>query len=344
MRTVQDVITTAPSTGKVYTTFSRAHKALNLPSEQHAFEVLSAEQPVIAVLSKYLRSNKGDTFVFNGEAWLITLACFLKLLTFGRKARVVAVDMVLRAPRGPRGKAIALLRKVLWKQVDRFIHYFRDIKGFTRHYGISEKKSTYVPFKSNIYAEAISTTKAGCDSATAADGAYIFSAGRSLRDYQTLIEAARINGLPTAILFTSLADWAAHGTHADISNLPNNVRLIRDEGGKEGWISGLAGARIVAIPTLPESLCASGIGTYLDAMALGKPVVITRGPGADDVLDSKLARFVPAQNPQALADQLQQLWNDRPAAAQLAANGRDYALSLGDESSLLRRIFAAALE
>lgn len=324
---------------RIFTTFANAKdKAGALPLTVPV-TVLDRHNRLRNLIASYVNSKPTELFVFNGEVSLITAACLIKLCSPTARGRIVAVDMVLRVPKTAKARLAAWVRSRLWTQVDQYIHYFKDLRGFSSHYGIGAVKSDYVPFKANLFAEAI----AHKDKFGLADGNYVFSAGRSLRDYQTLIEAARISGLPTAILFTSQSDWAAHGTALDIDNLPSNVRLIPDTGGKQGWLEGLQGARMVVVPTLPESICASGIGTYLDAMALGKPVIISRGPGADDVLTDQQARFVAPAEPEALAQAMRQLWDNNNAATTLAANGQRYALGLGDEQALLARIFCEAL-
>lgn len=326
-----------PRADRIYTTFRNVPELPPRLYPNKAVITFDQAKPRTAVAWAYLTSQASDTFIFNGEADLISITCILKWLSPVPKGRIVAVDMVLRKPKTQRARLMSKVRRKLWQQVDRFVHYFKDIRGFTEHYGIQPDNSVYVPFKSNIYKDAIDTTANAQQ-----EGSYVFSAGRSLRDYTTLIDAARISGLPTAILFTSQADWAAHGTHVDLSELPPNVRLIADNGDPQGWLDGLKNARIVVVPTLPESLCASGIGTYLDAMMLKKPVIITRGPGADDVLNPTQAIFVPAQDPHALAQQMKLLWSDSKKAHQLAEKGHAYVRSLGDEQALTRRIFAAA--
>jgi glycosyltransferase involved in cell wall biosynthesis len=333
-------------TGKVrriFTTFAKTHQVLNAAELQRRHDcevaVIDGRRRRRRTALHYLNSQPDDLFVFNGEVDLISLACLLKILLPGLRGKIVAVDMVLRKPTTAKARIIAKIRSFLWKRVDLFIHYFKNIEGFSRYYGITASKSVYVPFKSNILSQA---SAPGAGSALA-EGEYVFSAGRSLRDYETLIAAARKTGLPFAILFTSEADWAAHGTFVDLTNLPPNLRLIHDDGSQEGWINGLKQARIVVVPTQPDSICASGIGTYLDAMALGKPVVITRGPGADDVLNGNQAAFVQPRDPEGLAQVLQSLSQDDDRRMALAEQGRAYAHALGGERELLSRIFAAAM-
>ncbi|MCB1772207.1 MAG: glycosyltransferase family 4 protein [Gammaproteobacteria bacterium] len=328
---------------RIFTTFGGVRNLLERHAagdwNGHAVTVFDSAHEQHRILWRYAWSRPGDLFVFNGEANLVSAACVLRRLMPTARGRIVAADMVLRKPEGAVARLKARIRRSLWRRVNLFLHYFRDLRCYESHYGIGPERSRYVAFKANVFSDALKAAEAPQRD----DGAYVFSAGRSLRDYQTLLEAAKLTDLPFAILFTSTADWAAHGTFVDIRDLPPNVRLVADDGGKAGWLRGLKEARIVAIPTRPESICASGIGTCLDAMALGKPVVITRGPGADDVLTDGQACFVPPRDAQALASTLEKLWHDDARRREIASRGHRYAMQLGDEEALMARILEASL-
>jgi glycosyltransferase involved in cell wall biosynthesis len=68
-------------------------------------------------------------------------------------------------------------------------------------------------------------------------------------------------------------------------------------------------------------------------MALGKPVIISRGPGVDDVLHDE-AVFVEPENVDALAAAVSRIWHDDAERERLAAKGRRYAEALGGTARL----------
>ena len=73
----------------------------------------------------------------------------------------------------------------------------------------------------------------------------------------------------------------------------------------------LRGARLVVLPMLRDRIRAAGISTYLNAMLLGKCVIISEGPGVSDVLSPEQAIFVPPEDPAALAGAIARAWEDR---------------------------------
>ena len=118
------------------------------------------------------------------------LAAYL-LLRPWRRVPLLAVDLVLRQPFNLRHKLSAALKRLLFTRVDHFIHYFKDISGYTRHFGIPAARSSYVPFKVNINDVALSPDEIREE--------YVFTMGVSLRDYDTFIRAVAEVPYPAAI-------------------------------------------------------------------------------------------------------------------------------------------------
>ena len=96
------------------------------------------------------------------------------------------------------------------------------------------------------------------------------------------------------------------------------------------------------IPILSDSLCASGIGTYLNAMLMGKCVIISEGPGASDLLSNE-AIMVPADDTSALIDAINRLGRIENFAEKVALSGQRFAESLGGEQDLLQRILDSVI-
>lgn len=284
-----------------------------------------------AALGLYRKGLTRDAVFFNQPAGLLFAFLALRaLLPIGR-ARVVVFDIILPKPgRSAGGRLSAALKRSLLRRVDLFILHVKEPGGLEAYYGVPRAKSVFVPFKVNGLEE--------LGRVDATDRGYILAPGRSWRDYPTFCAAMARVPHPAKILMPRAAgEGEAHGmVGLGGAALPPNVEVVHDDGTPESWARFLGGARVVALPISPESISAAGNSTYIQAMALGKPVVITDCPGARGILeDGRTALIVPQGDPEAMAAALRRAWEDGPLRRRLAEEGRAYALSLGGEDRLL---------
>ncbi|MGH2514464.1 MAG: glycosyltransferase family 4 protein [Ktedonobacterales bacterium] len=107
----------------------------------------------------------------------------------------------------------------------------------------------------------------------------VCAVGLEFRDYDTLAQAAR--GLHAYVRIAAASTWSHHSAFTGTPNLPRNVTVqsytylpLRDL---------YAAARVVAVP-LHEVDNQAGITVILEAMAMGKPVVVTATRGQTDVV------------------------------------------------------------
>jgi glycosyltransferase involved in cell wall biosynthesis len=249
---------------------------------------------------------------------------------------LVASDVVLRRPENARAQLSTFAKKMLFRQVDWFVHHFKDLGGFERYYGIGPDRSTYVPFKPNL--------RNRYDVQPREDGDYIVCLGRSLRDYDTFLAAVEKTGLPAAITKPNFEELREHRSRftRSLDQLPSNVRILEDDGSDQSMIRILSGAKLVALPVLKESICASGISVYLNSMLLGKCVILSEGPGSSDILRDE-ALFVPPEDPGALASMMERAWNDDALRLHTARTALRYAVGLGGEADLRQRILDAVV-
>lgn len=171
--------------------------------------------------------------------------------------------------------------------------------------------------------------------APANDG-YILAVGNDTRrDYTTLVRAASAWKVPVKILTKRTID----------EPLPANVELLHGS-----WHSPAVTDRelrelyrraaVVVVPVV-DAIQPSGQSVALQAMACGRPVVLSRTRGLwteDDFIDGEHLKLVPHSEPQALADAVQSmLENPRDAAAMgglACARTRD----LGDIDGFAHRL------
>jgi glycosyltransferase involved in cell wall biosynthesis len=278
-----------------------------------------------------------DVILIDCDPALTLKISALFLIFWFRRKPIVALDLVLRRPTTRKAKLLTKLKKLFFSRVDYFIHYFRQLDHFQKYFGIGPERSSYVPFKSNIKGRFAYTPDF--------DGEYVLCFGNSERDFDTFIRTVGQLPYPAAIPRPNFSALRAHSSKFTISlsDLPPNLQLLENNGSLEDSIRIMGNAKIVALPIVPERIGASGIGTYLTAMVLGKCVIVTEGPGATDVLTDQ-ALFVPPADPEALAEMIRLAWEDRGLRERVARSGNRYAESCGGVPELRERVLDKIVE
>jgi len=287
---------------------------------------------VLSTPGQFLSSAPAcDAILINCDPGLTyKLAALFSLFPWRRKP-IIALDLVLRRPISQGSRFTRPFKKFLLGSVDHFIHYFRDLDGYQKYFGIGKSRSSYVPFKSNIQGHHSSTTDS--------DGDYVLCFGRSERDYDTFFEAMSTLPYPGAIPAPNFPLLSRHSSRftLPLSKLPHNIRILENDDSVPGALEIISKARVVTLPIVAGRISASGVGTYLAAMHLGKCVIITEGPGSSDVLADE-ALFVPPENAPALATMIRKAWEDRETREKIAAAGQRYAESCGTSADLYQRV------
>jgi len=154
--------------------------------------------------------------------------------------------------------------------------------------------------------------------AAQANRGYVLSVGREQRDYQTLVDAVRPLRIRCVIVAGSAWSHRALGS----LTVPDHVELR--EGLSYPALRDLyRGARVVAVPVLPDVDYAAGVNGVLEAMSCARPVVVSDTPGLEGyVRNGEDGRLVPAGDSESLRIVLQELWEDRSQAERLALAGR----------------------
>ena len=230
-----------------------------------------------------------DVVVISNEARQLLAFCLLKLLLPWARWQIVSVDLVVQRPTSWQEWIRTRIARLIFRQVGLFLLFFKDTRELEKVYGLDHRKIRYVPFKINSYDLVLTHP--------VSDEGFILSCGQSKRDYATLCRA--MEGLPYTARILARPPQSArkHGTTFDFRSCPANVGWVTDDGSNASWVDWIARARCLVLPVLPDTLAASGISTYLLAMALGKCVVITDSPATVRLVDSGEAVIVPPANP-----------------------------------------------
>lgn len=144
----------------------------------------------------------------------------------------------------------------------------------------------------------------------------IVSTGRTGRDLRTLVAAAELVDAPFRIHVD--AQWTGPApTNVDFAVGAPYSDVLDD----------LCRAAVVAISLLPPGAIGSaGLTEINDALALGKPIVMTANPYIDvDLVGVGCGRTVGLGDVAGWAGVLGELWNDAAARAQMGRSGRAYA-------------------
>lgn len=147
----------------------------------------------------------------------------------------------------------------------------------------------------------------------------VCSAGLEWRDYPTLIEAVR--DLPELkVRLAAASPWSKHANETEKRELPPHVQARRYSYAELREL--YARSAVVVVP-LYENDFQAGVTTLLEAMAMGKPVIVTRTTGQTDVVvDGENGLTVPPGDAEALRAALQRLRSDSELRRRLGENAR----------------------
>jgi glycosyltransferase involved in cell wall biosynthesis len=323
---------------RIYSNFQRFK---SIAEESGEFELIDVDAPekVWSAWQIFWAASTQDIVVVNIDHRRLYQLCLFRTLFFWKRFKLVSVDILLRRSTHWKRKLFRYYQRFMLRQVDRFILYFRNTSHYENLFGLRRDRIRYVPFKVNDWELGIDRYEAD-----PASGEYVICAGQTLRDVNTFIKACEKAGVPAVLLTPGKEMMKRHGTQLAFETLPANVVLEHHTDGKEEtFLKWLKEAAIVVIPRFKTDISSSGISTYLSSMASWRCVVISQGPGAEDVLTDGQAVVVPAEDVEILAQTLKRLWNDPLERSRIALRGRKYAEEVQGEERLLRDILRVSV-
>jgi glycosyltransferase involved in cell wall biosynthesis len=257
---------------------------------------------LLAALLIKLRWRHPPRTVIGDATWDITSRRLERLYPRVAKALPVAARLVVRAIDGPH-----VVYGVLSTE---------EAREFPKRWGVSSGRVAYTAF---------CATMPLARQAESTDGDYIFAGGNSYRDYETLVDA--VCGLAVPVVMAS--SWTASRP------LPANVTLTSMN--PADYDRALLGAKAVVVPIRAASRSA-GQQTYLNAMLMGKPVIVTDAPGVRDHIVDGETGWIVAPDPAALRQAIQ--WVLDPVNAATVARVTETARRSVEEGFLKDHYFA----
>lgn len=203
------------------------------------------------------------------------------------------------------------IRSLLYRFMARYatkivVYSEAQLGSYVELYGLSATKLVCVRYHT--------TCTYNC---TAVDGDYVFAGGDYTRDYKTLVEAVR--GLPYRVVIA-----ARRREYFRNINVPANVTVLTTTPCE--FIHLMAESHVVVVPLCGGLAHSGGQQTYLNAMALGKPVIVADDCGADEYIrDGLTGIVVPPGDPEALRRAIQSVFTDDEFARSLSENAREAA-------------------
>ncbi|MGQ9670742.1 MAG: glycosyltransferase family 4 protein [Desulfosoma sp.] len=167
-------------------------------------------------------------------------------------------------------------------------------------------------------------------------GNYIFSIGNDPgRDFETLLKA--VEGLNVQVIIKT-SDHRLPG----VETMPN-VSVIRERISFDELRSLYNHARLVVLP-LKETVHAGGVNSLLEAMSMGKPVIVSGSSGiADYYRAGRDAEEVPVGDAKKLRSAIVDLLQDATRARELGCRARCRMVEKFSRPVFERRLFEALL-
>ncbi len=273
-----------------------------------------------------------DVTILNALGSVTFLILLLKMIGIYR-SRVIILDPIFVKPEGLKQQLIAYIKGFLINSADALLIYAKNNEGVRKHFRVKNEIMHYVPFKVNgldLIVEKFSNKE---------NKGYVFSGGRSRRDYALLITvAAELPAIQFKIVCPANEKLAEENCSIYQGALPANVEIINDNGTLDEFLDVMSQSDMVVLPTTTDNIAPAGISVYLNAMAVKKPVIISKGPAVDGVISADQAIMVEAGKKAELKSAIEDLFHDAGRKHSLAMNGYNYAMSLGDESELFKSV------
>ncbi|MCZ0963434.1 glycosyltransferase family 4 protein [Paracoccus benzoatiresistens] len=217
---------------------------------------------------------------------------------FRQKVRIIAYNFNLGAlPQGPR----RTLARLAAGQIDRFVvHSPLEVPSYAEYLGVPSEKVSFIPLQRG---------KIDIAREEEAREPYLLALGSANRDYASLIAAVDELGIRTIIVTRPEA----------IEALPRSPHVTFMSGLSQRQCNELMARARISVTPVANQETASGQITFLTAMQLGVPVVVTRCPGtAGYIEDGRTGLLVEPGDVGHLKSAIEALWTSEARRSVLA--------------------------
>ena len=208
------------------------------------------------------------------------------------------------------------LSKIANRGVRKYVVWAKhEMKDYPRALGLPEDKFTYIPFH---------TTTEGYDFRVE-QGDYIFAGGDGDRDYSTLIDA--VKGIPVKVVIATRTKINGY-----LKEKYPNVSV--EATSHEDFRKLMASCLMVVVPMKGGLLHSGGQQTYLNAMSMGKPVIVCSPAAGDYIEHWKTGVVLPNGDVNGLRDAIVRLMNDSRLAIEMGRAAEDTAKLFSTENTM----------
>jgi glycosyltransferase involved in cell wall biosynthesis len=225
--------------------------------------------PIAQALLAYFASGRYDAILSDGEHIGIPLALLLKL----RRSNVahVTIGHRLSTPK----KRLFFRKLGVHSHIARIaVHSTLQRELAIRELGITEEQIALVPYQVD--------TDFWQSRPDVEEERLVASAGLEHRDYPTLFQA--VEGLDARVVVGAASHWSRQRNTANGTDVPTNVEVNSFDYFRLREV--YARAAVVVVPLFDVDFQA-GVTTILEAMAMGKAVVVTHTQGQLDIVEDR---------------------------------------------------------
>jgi glycosyltransferase involved in cell wall biosynthesis len=266
---------------------------------------------IMAIKSLVLSKPKPDVVVLEQHLQVLVFV-LIRCFTWHKPTIVYRGFIFTQRKSSTLNKLRLLYFRFLFSKIDAVISYSKlELQNMQQVFGACKAAFFYIPYGLHMHgSETVKPMSNEVDNSKP----YIFSAGRSSRDYSTLIDAVKCLDYDLHI--------ACDMNHEAFvqKNLRPGIKIL-DKCYDDEYVEQLRNARCVVIPLNVDNISA-GQMVMIQAMAFGRPLIITNTLTIQEYIkDSDQAILVERGNPEAMREAICRVMEDPAVSYRLSLKG-----------------------